>query len=75
MPTIGPLGGIVGSNGVVDRVNTTSGEARGVIAYSGIAGAGVVSGGGIIPPPDYITTEAGDRLDNEAGSSSIITEN
>lgn len=64
----------VGTAGVADYVNTTSGEASGVSALYGLGGAGVVEQG-ITPPVTvtYIDTEAGDRLDAENGNN-LITE-
>lgn len=63
----------IGSPGVTDYANTTSGEAGGVVALGGIGGAGVVDQGGN-PPPTYIATESNDRLDTES-SDNLITEN
>lgn len=64
----------VGSAGVSDYVNTTSGEASGVTALYGVGGAGVVESGGTPPViTNYILTEASDPIITES-SNNLITE-
>lgn len=56
----------VGSTGVVDYANTTSGEVSGVVALGGLGGDGVVEQGGT-PSPTYIITLSGDLLTTLSG--------
>ena len=63
----------VGSAGVSNVSNTSSGQAGGVIAYGGIGRLGVSEGSNDPLIPDYIVTESGDRIDTE-NSLSLITE-
>lgn len=64
----------IGYLGVADYVNTTSGEARGVIAWGYIGGAGVVVKPSEFNVVGYICTEDGERLLTEDGNY-IVTEN
>lgn len=61
----------VGSAGVADYVNTTSGDASGVTALYGVAGAGVAEG--ISATPSFILAENNDPLITES-SNNLITE-
>ena len=65
----------VGTAGVVDYSNTTSGTASGVVATGGIGGAGIFVQGSVIPPhiPNYIVAEDGSRLDAE-NADNLITQ-
>jgi len=62
----------IGTSGVTDYANTTSGVAGGVIALGGIGGQGVVDQISAAPPT-YIATESNDRLDTES-SDNLITQ-
>lgn len=62
----------IGSSGVSDYANTSSGLSSGVVALYGIGGAGVVDRGEALVA-NYIATEAGDLLDTESGDN-LITE-
>lgn len=61
----------VGSAGVVDYANTTSGEVSGVVALGGLGGVGVVEQGGT-SSPTYIITLSGDFLTTLSGDYLII---
>jgi hypothetical protein len=64
----------VGSASVVNNVNTTLGDASGVVALGGIGGAGVADQeDNPIVVVNYLVTEAGDRLITESGDY-LITE-
>jgi hypothetical protein len=63
----------VGSGGVINRVNTTNGFADGVVAFGGVAGAGVVDlDNGIIPAGTFIITQGGDFLITQ-GDDFLVT--
>lgn len=65
----------VGSSGVTDYTNTSSGGSIGVVATGGIGGAGMSAGSGGPPPPStgYITAQDGSRLQTE-NADNLITE-
>jgi hypothetical protein len=64
----------IGSSGVTDYANTTSGDASGVTALYGVGGAGVVESGGTPPViTNYILTENSDPIITESGNN-LITE-
>jgi len=70
------MAGFVGDSSVVDYVNTTSGEAQGVRAFYGVAGAGVSNNYGGLPPEiDHIITETTTEiLFTETTNKEFITE-